>query len=125
MIEETDTIEALAALAHPARLGLYRRLVQAGREGLAAGAIAEALGISPSALSFHLARLRHAGLLRARRRGRHIVYAADFERMSALLGYLTERCCSDSAAGCGPECEHPAAPAPRAGARRRRLAAGN
>jgi len=88
-----STIRALAALAQEHRLAAYRLLVQTGRQGLAAGAIAEALALPASSMSFHLAQLTHAGLVTPVRHGRSIVYAADYGAMGALMAYLTENCC--------------------------------
>ena len=86
-------VRALAALAQEHRLAAYRLLVQAGPAGLPAGAIAEALGVPPSSMSFHLSQLSHAGLISQHRQSRSIIYAADFEAMAKLMGYLTENCC--------------------------------
>jgi len=88
-----ETVSALSALAHEHRLAIYRLLVQAGPEGMAAGEIAEALDMPPSSLSFHLAHLNRAGLIAQRRESRSLIYSADFEQMSALVGFLTENCC--------------------------------
>jgi len=99
-IRSSDAVAALAALAQEHRLALYRLFVQAGPEGLAAGAIAEALGVPNSSLSFHLAQLRHAGLVRQERRGRSLIYSADYAVMNGLVGYLMENCCGG--AECGP-----------------------
>lgn len=85
--------ERLAALAHESRLAIYRRLVQRGPDGIAAGELAEALAIAPPTLSFHLAHLARAGLVASRREGRSIVYSADYDAMRALVGYLYENCC--------------------------------
>ena len=93
-MEKQDVIAALAALAHQTRLDVFRLLVQAGTQGRAAGAVAEALDIPPATLSFHLKELRNAGLLVAERDGRSIRYAPDFASMSALVGYLGENCCA-------------------------------
>lgn len=90
-------IEALAALAQDHRLAVFRLLVQAGEEGMAAGAIASALGVPNSSLSFHLAQLRGAGLVLQERRHRSLIYRADFPAMNALIDYLTENCCAGSA----------------------------
>ncbi len=87
-------VEALAALAHEHRLAIYRMLVEHGPSGLAAGTIAERLTIPPSSLTFHLQHLQRAGLIGQRRVGRQLIYAADFARMSALVGFLTENCCA-------------------------------
>lgn len=101
-----QTISALGALAQEHRLAVFRLLVQAGLGGLAAGALADAVGIAPSALSFHLAQLSHAGLITQRRAGRSLIYSADFDAMNGLIGYLTENCCAGAActddAACAP-----------------------
>lgn len=99
-LKEEAAVRALAALAQPQRLRAFRALVAAGGEGLHAGAIAEQLGISPSALSFHLKELAYSGLVQAEPRGRFLIYRADFGRMTALLGYLTEHCCQATSCGC-------------------------
>lgn len=98
------TVEALGALAHEHRLALFRLLVQRGEEGLSAGVLAEKLAVPPSSLTFHLQQLAHAGLIGQRRDGRHIIYAADYEAMGALVGYLTENCCGDGTAPKGAKC---------------------
>src|SRR5271165_1568475 len=92
-MEKLDAIAALAALAQDNRLDVFRLLVRAGREGMPAGEIAEALGIAPNTLTFHFDRLRMAGLVTVRREGRSMIYAARFDTMNGLLGYLTENCC--------------------------------
>jgi len=86
-------IQALGALAQDTRLAIFRLLVEKGLEGLAAGAIAEALSLPPSSLSFHLAQLTRAGLVLQRRASRSLIYSVDFEAMGELMGYLTENCC--------------------------------
>lgn len=86
-------LAALGALAQESRLAVFRLLVQAGPEGLAASRIAEQLDIAPSSLSFHLKELTHAGLLASRQEGRFIIYAADIAAMNGLIGFLTENCC--------------------------------
>ncbi len=96
-MDTTQTLAAISALAHDARLAVFRLLVQAGPEGHPAGVIADQLGLAPSALSFHLKELTRAGLLLQRPAGRRIVYRANFESMTALIAYLTENCCSSSA----------------------------
>ncbi len=110
--EAAAAIAALGALAQEHRLAAFRRLVQAGEAGLAAGAIADALGIPNSSLSFHLAQLARAGLIRSERRHRSLVYRADYETMNRLVGYLMENCCAG--ADCAPDlpCGESAAPAP-------------
>ena len=81
------------ALAQVQRLRAFRALVVAGAEGLTPGAMAEHLGVAPSALSFHLKELAHAGMVSSEPRGRNLIYRANFDQMNALLGYLTEHCC--------------------------------
>src|SRR5581483_8554466 len=89
----TDAVSGLAALAHKARLSIYRLLVQAGPGGLTVGEIAAKLGMPGPTLSFHLSQLKHARLVRAERDGRRLIQTADYERMNLLVGYLTENCC--------------------------------
>lgn len=92
-MESKYAVGALAALAQGSRLEVYRLLVQAGPDGLAASDIAERLGIPANTLSFHLKTLSHAGLVMSRQAGRFIYYSANYEQMNALLGFLTENCC--------------------------------
>jgi len=98
-------VAAFDAIAHENRLAIFRLLVKRGPAGLAAGAIAGRLGVPPSSLTFHLQALHRAGLLTRRRAGRQLIYGADFTAMNALVGFLTEHCCSESgdAACCAPE----------------------
>lgn len=86
-------IRALAALAQEHRLAAFRLLVQAGSEGIAAGVLAERIGVPASSMSFHLAQLANAGLVTQRRESRSIFYAADYAAMNGLMAYLTENCC--------------------------------
>lgn len=86
-------IRALAALAQEHRLAAFRLLVEAGPQGVAAGAIAEAVDVPPSSMSFHLAQLANAGLVTQRRESRSILYTADYAAMNGLMAYLTENCC--------------------------------
>lgn len=102
MMQTRQAIGALGALAQESRLAIFRLLVERGPEGLSAGAIAEALDIPASSLSFHLAQLSHAGLIRQRRESRSLIYCVDFEAMNGLMGYLTENCCGGDAAACKP-----------------------
>jgi ArsR family transcriptional regulator len=99
-MEKTNAIAALAALAQDNRLDTYRLLVQAGPDGMPAGQVAAALGLPPNTLSFHFDRLRNAGLVTVRRAGRSMIYAARFDTMNALLGYLTENCCQGNPEQC-------------------------
>lgn len=100
---ETDlAVDRLSALAQPARLAAFRILVQAGPDGLAAGELAAAAGVAPSTLSAQLAVLSSAGLVRSRREGRSIIYAAVFDAMAELLTFLMEDCCAGRAEVCLP-----------------------
>jgi DNA-binding transcriptional ArsR family regulator len=99
-VQGKEAVVALGALAQEHRLALFRLLVQAGADGLPAGAAAETLGVPNSSLSFHLAQLRRAGLAKQERRGRSLIYSADYDAMNALIGYLMENCCDG--APCAP-----------------------
>jgi DNA-binding transcriptional ArsR family regulator len=101
-MESKDAVTALSALAHEGRLAVFRMLVKAGGEGVAAGDIARSLGVPPNSLSANLNILSHAGLVASHRHGRSIIYAARYEPMAALLGYLMEDCCQGSPAVCAP-----------------------
>ena len=100
-METKQAVQALSALAQESRLAIFRLLVQAGRDGLAAGAIGEKLDLPPATLSFHLAGLTRAGLAQSRQDGRFVIYSAHYENMNVLLAFLTENCCSGSA--CQPQ----------------------
>jgi ArsR family transcriptional regulator, arsenate/arsenite/antimonite-responsive transcriptional repressor len=100
-MKKPDALAALSALAQENRLDAYRLLVQAGPEGVSAGEVATSLGLSPNTLTFHFDRLREAGLVTVRRDGRSMIYAAQYDTMNALLGYLTENCCGGATA-CAP-----------------------
>jgi len=102
--DSAAAVDALGALAQEHRLALFRLLVQAGPDGMAAGAIAEALGIPNSSLSFHLAQLKRAGLVRQERRHRSLLYSADYPAMNALVGYLMENCCGGQSCAPAAEC---------------------
>ena len=95
-------VEALKALAHDTRLAAYRLLVQAGPDGLAVGEISDRLQLPPPTLTSHLNVLRRAGLVRDVREGRSIRCRADYARMNALLGFLTENCCGGDTTSCAP-----------------------
>ena len=104
-MKKTDAVVALAALAQDNRLDVFRFLVQAGPEGMPAGAVADALDLAPNTLTFHFDRLRAAGLVTVRRKGRSMIYAAQFEQMNALLGFLTENCCGGASCVPAAECK--------------------
>jgi DNA-binding transcriptional ArsR family regulator len=105
-MEETDALEALAAIAHAARLRVFRALVVAGHDGLTPGALAASLGLVGNTLSFHLKALAHAELVHAERHGRYLIYRANYARMRALMDYLSAHCCEGQPCGIDP------APAP-------------
>jgi ArsR family transcriptional regulator len=107
-METKHAVRALSALAQESRLAIFRLLVQAGPQGLAAGAIGDELGLPPATLSFHLAGLTRAGLAQSRQEGRFVIYSADYAAMNALVGFLTENCCQ------GAACETTARPRKRA-----------
>jgi DNA-binding transcriptional ArsR family regulator len=92
-MEEQDVIKALAALAQPLRLQVFRALVVTGQAGMTPGTMQEALGVPAATLSFHLKELVHAGLVTQERASRNLIYRAAYAQMNALLGYLTENCC--------------------------------
>lgn len=106
-MEENSVILALAALAQEVRLRVFRALVVAGPEGMTPGALADALSVAPTTLSFHLKELTRAGLLVQSRDGRHLIYRADYVRMGELMAYLTENCCRGiPCAESAPSCTH-------------------
>ena len=107
-MEKHSVIAALAALAQDNRLDVFRLLVQAGPQGLAAGEVARRLKLPPNTLSFHFDRLRQAGLVAVRRESRSMIYTAQFDTMNALVDFLTENCCAGVSEDCGPSCEAPA-----------------
>jgi len=93
-MESTLAITQLAALAQESRLAIFRLLVQQGGEGMAAGRIAEVLGLANATLSFHLKTLAQAGLVETRQESRFIYYSANYAQMNALLAFLTQNCCA-------------------------------
>jgi DNA-binding transcriptional ArsR family regulator len=101
-VNTKEAIEALGALAQRSRLAIFRLLVEAGPEGLAAGAIGERLELPPATLSFHLSHLTRAGLVDQRQSGRFVIYSTNFGTMHDLVDYLTENCCA------GTSCTVPA-----------------
>lgn len=100
---ESQVVEALAALAQAQRLRAFRALVVAGAEGLTPSALAALLQIAPSALSFHLKALNHAGLVSVEASGRNLIYRAEFARMNDLLTYLTQDCCQGQSCAVVPD----------------------
>ena len=102
-METKTAIAALAALAQESRLAIFRLLVQAGPEGLAASRIAEQLGIAPSSLSFHLKELMHAEMVDQQKDGRSLIYSANFKTMNTLLGFLSENCCGGNPCSPSPK----------------------
>ena len=92
-MEEKDVIKALAALAQPSRLQIFRALVVTGQAGATPGTLVESLGMPAATLSFHLKELSHTGLISQERNGRHLIYRAEYARMNGLLSYLTDNCC--------------------------------
>lgn len=100
-MELTAAVPALAALAHETRLAVFRRLVAAGPEGMAAGDIAAELDVPASTLSHHLAALDHAGLLSSTRRQRHIIYTIRIENVRGLIAFLVDDCCRGAPELCG------------------------
>jgi DNA-binding transcriptional ArsR family regulator len=101
-MESSAAASTLAALAHEGRLGIFRELVRAGPDGLAAGEVARRLGIAASTLSASLTVLSHAGLVRSSRAGRSIIYTAAYDRMTDLIGFLMEDCCQGRPEICAP-----------------------
>jgi DNA-binding transcriptional ArsR family regulator len=101
-METSDAVTALAALAQDNRLDIFRLLVEAGPDGMAAGHVADKLGLAPNTLTFHFDRLRVAGLVTVRRDGRSMIYAARFETMNDLVSFLTENCCQGAVEKCAP-----------------------
>ena len=97
-MNDADIVKALAALAQPLRLQVFRALVVAGPAGMTPGTMVDGLQVPPATLSFHLKELVNAGLVTQERASRHLIYRAAYERMNALIGYLTENCCQ------GAEC---------------------
>lgn len=100
-MEQKNAIAALAALAQDSRLAVFRLLVRSGPDGLPAGEIAQALGVQPATLSFHLSQLANAGLVESRRAGRSIIYSADVAVMKGLMGFLLHDCCDGHPELCG------------------------
>lgn len=103
MMKPAQVVKALAALAQPTRLAVYRLLVARGPDGMAAGEVAAKLKASPATLSFHFRTLSHAGLVEGRQEGRFVYYAANYAAMNGIVDYLTENCCGGDASACQPK----------------------
>lgn len=98
-MDTTQAVTALSALAQASRLAIFRRLVVAGKTGMAAGKIGQELNVPPATLSFHLKELARAGLIESTQEGKFVYYRANFAQMNALIGFLGEHCCE------GDSCE--------------------
>jgi DNA-binding transcriptional ArsR family regulator len=107
VIDQSGAVGALSALAQATRLSVFRLLVRAGPTGLNAGDISAALEVQPSTMSHHLGLLERAHLVRSHRDGRTVVYAADYDGMRRLLGFLTEDCCQGRPEICGANITDP------------------
>lgn len=109
IVKPHEAISALSALASEARLAVFRLLVKRGPAGYTPSELTDRLGVPAPTLSFHLKELGHAGLIVSRREGRNLFYSPSVERMSALVAFLTENCCSLADEACGPDCRPVAA----------------
>ncbi len=96
-MESNTVVKALAALAQSSRLEVFRALVVAGEYGLTPGNLSDTLGVAANTLSFHLKELLYADLISQERVGRNLIYRAQFDRMNAVLAYLTQNCCQGQA----------------------------
>ncbi len=103
-MDKIEIVTALSALAQQSRLDIFRILVEEGPKGLAVGEIGERLGIAGATLNHHLSQLKQSGLVRCTREGRHLIHAADFEQMNALIAFLTDNCCQGDAGDCATKC---------------------
>jgi DNA-binding transcriptional ArsR family regulator len=103
-METKAAVTTLSALAQESRLMIFRTLVQADVEGMAAGKISESTGIPPSSLSFHLKEMSYAGIVNSRQESRYIYYSANFKVMNELLAFLTENCCAGVSCGLETPC---------------------
>lgn len=108
-MKSSDAISALGALASEARLSVFRLLVKRGPDGYTPSELSDRLSVPAPTLSFHLKELVHADLIVSRREGRNLYYSPNFERMNALVEFLTENCCSLADEPCGPDCKPVAA----------------
>lgn len=112
-------LAAFAALSQDTRLSIVRLLVKAGPDGIAAGEVADEVGVSASNLSFHLKELQHAGLIEARREARSIIYSADYAVLRDLIGFLMKDCCGGRPEICGPALPDSTCRPARTGSRKR------
>jgi DNA-binding transcriptional ArsR family regulator len=101
-MDERQALDGFAALSQETRLRIVRRLVRAGPKGMAAGAIAESMGVSPSNMSFHLKELERSGMIAARREARSIIYTADYDALRGLIEFLMKDCCGGRPEICAP-----------------------
>lgn len=101
-MDESQARECFAALSQETRLRIVRLLVKAGADGMAAGAVADEMGVSASNVSFHLKELERAGLIAQRREARSIIYAADYTALGDLIGFLMKDCCAGKPEICAP-----------------------
>jgi len=103
-VQDNQVAKKLAVLGHPIRLAIIRLLVRAGPSGLPAGAMGRELDTAPNALTFHLQKLAHAGLVNSQRNGQFIVYRAEFDELLDVVDRLVGACCAESREKCGPRC---------------------
>lgn len=102
MMDDQKAVDGFAALAHPTRLRVFRSLIAAGPDGMAAGALSDMLEVSPSNLSAHLSTLTQAGLIAVRASGRSRIYAVEIDRVAALVDFLVADCCQGHPEVCSP-----------------------
>ena len=103
-MDTATVVASLSALAQETRLGIFRLLVEAGPTGMSVSEIGAPLKVAPATLSFHLKELTHAGLINPRQDGRFIFYSANYDRMNAVIGFLTDNCCVRDNPGCETTC---------------------
>lgn len=120
-MRESQAVQAMAALSQETRLRIVRRLVRAGAKGIAAGALAEGLGVSPSNMSFHLKELDRSGLIGARREARSIIYFANYDTLNGLIHFLMEDCCGGRPEICTSALAECCAPAVKSAKKRERV----
>jgi ArsR family transcriptional regulator len=101
-MDERQALAAFSALGQEHRLRVVRALVTAGPDGLAAGVLAETVGVAGNNLSFHLKELSHAGLITSRREGKSVIYSAAYAGLSGLVQFLMRDCCQGHPEVCNP-----------------------